>query len=94
MSPMTAIGSGAARSRTKSHSPRSQTESINASHSALIDSSLSFTRFRVNPALTSLRRNTCAGSSMSIIIGMAGWSGRIPPALENNSGWRSASITA
>ncbi len=45
-----------------------------------------FTRKRVKPALTSLRRNRCAGSSMSIIIGRAGWSGRMPPALENSSG--------
>ncbi|CFE42618.1 Uncharacterised protein [Mycobacterium tuberculosis] len=86
MSPITAIGSGAARSRTKSHSPRSHTASIRVSHSAAIDASLSFTRLRVKPALTSLRRNRCAGSSMSIIIGRAGWSGRMPPALENSSG--------
>ena len=32
MSPITAIGSGAAMSRTKSHSPRSHTESISVSH--------------------------------------------------------------
>ncbi len=35
MSPMTAIGSGAAMSRTKSHSPRSHTASISESHSVL-----------------------------------------------------------
>ena len=34
MSPITAIGSGAAMSRTKSHSPRSHTASISVSHSA------------------------------------------------------------
>ena len=37
MSPMTAIGSGAAMSQTKSHSPRSHTASISVSHSELID---------------------------------------------------------
>ena len=37
MSPMTAIGSGAARSQTKSHSPRSHTASISASHREPID---------------------------------------------------------
>jgi hypothetical protein len=37
MSPITAIGSGAAMSRTKSHSPRSHTASINVSHSEPID---------------------------------------------------------
>ena len=68
MSPMTAIGSGAARSQTKSHSPRSHTASINVSHSASILDSRSFTRLRVNPELTSLRRNRCCGSSISIII--------------------------
>ena len=36
MSPMTAIGSGAAMSQTKSHSPRSHTASIRVSHSAPI----------------------------------------------------------
>lgn len=94
MSPMTAMGSGAARSQTKSHSPRSQTLSIRASHSAPIEASRSLTRFRVKPALTSLRRNRWAGSSIAIIMGGASWSGRIPPALENSSGARSASITA
>ena len=49
MSPMTAIGSGAARSQTKSHSPRSHTASISVSHSELILDSRSFTRLRVNP---------------------------------------------
>ena len=91
---MTAIGSGAARSQTKSHSPRSHTASISASHREPIAPSRSFTRLRVNPELTSLRRNRCCGSSISIIIGSGGWSGRMPPALENSSGCRSASITA
>ena len=91
---MTAIGSGAAMSQTKSHSPRSHTASISVSHSAPIAASRSLTRLRVKPALTSLRRNRCAGSSIAIIIGGASWSGRMPPALENSSGCRSASITA
>ena len=39
MSPMTAIGSGAARSRTKSHSPRSHTASMSMSHSEPIEDS-------------------------------------------------------
>ena len=47
---------------------------------------LSITRLRVKPALTSLRRNRCAGSSMSIMYGMPGWSGRMPPVLENSLG--------
>ena len=72
MSPMTAIGNGAAMSRTKSHSPRSQTSSIRVSQSRSIEGTLSITRLRVNPALTSLRRNRCAGSSMSIMNGMPG----------------------
>ncbi len=67
MSPITAIGSGAAISRTKSHSPRSHTASMRVSHSRAIDGSFSLTRLRVKPALTSLRRNRCAGSSMSIM---------------------------
>ena len=91
---MTAIGSGAARSRTKSHSPRSHTASISVSHSASMDFALSFTCLRVKPALTSLRRSRCAGSSMSIMCGSGGLVGRMPPVLENSSGWRSASITA
>ena len=94
MSPMTAIGSGAARSQTKSHSPRSHTASINVSHREMIDPSRSFTRLRVKPELTSLRRSRCCGSSISIIISTPGWSGRMPPALENSSGLRSASMTA
>ena len=68
---MTAIGSGAAMSATKSHSPRSHTASISVSHNAPIEGSLSFTRLRVKPALTSLRRNRCPGSSIAIIIGGA-----------------------
>ena len=94
MSPMTAIGNGAAMSRTKSHSPRSHTASIRVSHNRPIDGVLSSTRLRVNPALTSLRRNRCEGSSMSIMYGIPGCSGRIPPALENISGSRSTSMTA
>ena len=46
---MTAIGSGAARSQTKSHSPRSQTASINVSLSEVIEASRFFTRLRVKP---------------------------------------------
>ena len=49
MSPMTAIGSGAARSQTKSHSPRSHTASINVSLSEVIEASRFFTRLRVKP---------------------------------------------
>ena len=40
----------------------------------------------VNPSLTSRRRRTCSGASVSIIIGRASLSGRIPPALEKVSG--------
>lgn len=72
MSPITAIGSGAAISRTKSHSPRSQTASIKVSQSFSMDGTLSITRLRVKPELTSLRRNRCAGSSMSIMYGIPG----------------------
>ena len=91
---MTAIGSGAAMSRTKSHSPRSHTASISASHSFSMAGTLSMTRLRVNPELTSLRRRMCAGSSMSIMYGIPGWSGRMPPVDENSSGLRSASSSA
>ena len=94
MSPMTAIGRGAARSRTKSHSPRSHTASISTSQRVTIPAARSDTRLRVKPAFTSLRRTRWAGSSMSIMYGIAGWSGRMPPVEENPSGFRSASSTA
>ena len=69
MSPITTIGSGAAMSRTKSHSPRSHTASMSVSHSARSTARWSVTRCGVKPLLTSLRRSRCCGSSMSIIIG-------------------------
>ena len=69
---------------TKSHSPRSQTGSMIASH----DCRGSRPRCRapgcgVKPRFTSLRRFQCSGSSMSIIIGIGPLSGRMPPAFEN-----------
>ena len=84
MSPIMIIGSGAAMSQTKSHSPRSHTASMIASHDvADLRSSLSRTRRGVKPRFTSLRRFQCSGSSMSIIIGIGPVSGRMPPAFEN-----------
>ncbi|CNI15524.1 Uncharacterised protein [Mycobacterium tuberculosis] len=65
MAPITAIGSGAAMSRTKSHSPDSHTASINSSQSLPMDGTFPTTRVPVNAALTSLRRNRCSGSSIS-----------------------------
>ncbi len=83
---MRIIGSGAAMSWTKSHSPCSQTVSMIASHTSRIFCSLSRTRRGVKPLLTSFRRFQCSGSSMSIIIGIGPLSGRIPPAFENVAG--------
>ena len=80
------IGSGAATSLTKSHSPRSHTASMISSQPARTSVSLSRTRRGVKPLFTSFRRCRCSGSSMSIIIGSGGKSGRMPPAFENVSG--------
>ena len=70
-------------SHTKSHSPRSQMPSMISSQTARILSSLSRTRRGVKPRFTSLRRDQCCGSSMSIIIGIGPLSGLMPPAFEN-----------
>ena len=91
---MSIIGSGAAMSVTKSHSPRSHTASMISSHAFLISSSLSRMRRGVNPLLTSLRRFQCSGSSMSIIMGMGPFTGRLPAAFENVSASFSAASTA
>jgi hypothetical protein len=87
-SPITIRGSGAAMSRTKSHSPRSHTASMISSQIRRSRSSWASTRRGVKPLLTSLRRSLCPGSSMSIIIGLAALSGRMPCALENTPGIR------
>lgn len=50
------------------------------------------TRRGVNPALTSLRRSLCSGSSMSIIIGSGPLSGRMPWPLQNSPGCRETSL--
>ena len=94
MSPITIIGSGAAMSRTKSACPCSHTLSRMASHTLRTACSLSRMRLGVKPSLTSRRRRTCSGASKSIIIGSAGLSGRIPPALENVSGSFEISLTS
>ena len=86
MLPMTIMGSGAAMSVTKSAEPRSHTRSMMASQMVRMPSSLSRIRLGVNPSLTRRRRRTCSGASMSIIIGRASLSGRMPPAFENVSG--------
>ena len=83
MSPIMIIGSMAATSLTRSHSPCSQTESMISSQAWRTLSVSSRTRRGVKPRLTSLRRLQCSGSSMSIIIGSGPLSGRMPPALEN-----------
>ena len=57
-----------------------------ASQTPRIPSSLSRMRLGVKPSLTRRRRRTCSGASVSIIIGRASLSGRIPPALEKVSG--------
>ena len=65
------IGSGAAMSRTKSHSPRSHTASMIASTTcADLRLAARAPAPGVKPRLTSLRRFQCSGSSMSIIIGI------------------------
>ena len=81
-------GSGAAMSHTKSHSPRSQTRSMISVQMRRTVGSWSRTRRGVNPRFTSFRRREWWGSSMSIIIGSAGESGRMPPALDHTSGVR------
>ena len=87
-------GSGAAMSRTKSHSPRWHTASIASSHTARTCSSSALTRRGVKPALTSLRRRLCSGASKSIIIGSGGNLGRMPPAFENTAGSVPAAFTS
>ena len=57
-----------------------------ASQMVRMPSSLSRMRPGVNPSLTSRRRRTCSGASVSIIMGSGKPSGRIPPALEKVSG--------
>ena len=57
-----------------------------ASQMIRMPSSLSRIRRGVNPSLTSRRRRTCSGASVSIIMGRASLSGRMPPALEKVSG--------
>ena len=81
-------GSGAARSCTKSHSPRSHTASIRSSQIAAMRSPRARTCAGVNPALTSLRRLRWSGASMSSIHATGPVSGRVPPAFENVSGSR------
>ena len=83
---MMIMGSGAAMSRTKSAVPASHTRSRMASQTLRIPSSLSRMRLGVNPPLTSRRRLTCSGASVSIIMGRGNPSGRMPPALEKVSG--------
>ena len=85
MSPMTAMGSGAAMSATKSQRPFSHTVSRMASQATRTESSMARTRRGVKPSETSRRRRTCSGASKSIIIGSAGDLGRMPCALENDS---------
>ena len=72
-------------SRTKSHSPFSQTWSRMSSQISAHPSLARAHRLGVNPSLTRRRRLWCSGASMSIIMGNAGKLGRIPPALENVS---------
>ena len=93
-SPIMIIGSIAATSVTKSHSPRSITESMISSAAARTAGSLPRTCFGVKPLFTRRRRRLCSGSSMSIIIGSAKASGRQPSAFEKRSGWRDTSRTS
>ena len=86
MLPITIMGSGAAMSRTKSADPCSHTRSMMASQIIRMPSSLSRIRRGVKPSLTRRRRRTCSGASVSIIMGSASLSGRMPPALEKVSG--------
>ena len=94
MSPITAMGSGAAMSATKSQLPLSQTVSRMLSQARRSWSSMARTRFGVKPSETSRRRRTCSGASKSIIIGRAGYLGRMPWALEKASVSTEAAFTA
>ncbi len=91
---MTASGSGAAMSRTKSQAPCSQTVSMTRSQIARMWSSISRTRRGVKPALTNRRRRTCSGASKSIIIGSGGNFGRMPPAFEKTAVSVDAALTS
>ena len=94
MLPMTIMGRGAAMSLTKSADPCSHTRSMMASQMVRIPSSLSRIRLGVNPSLTSRRRRTCSGASVSTIIGRGKPSGRMPPALEKVPGSLETSRTS
>ena len=94
MSPITAMGSGAAMSATKSQLPLSQTVSRMVSQATRSWSSMARTRLGVKPSETSRRRRTCSGASKSIIIGRGGYFGRMPWALENASVSTEAAFTA
>jgi hypothetical protein len=90
---MTIMGSGAARSRTRSHSPRSQTRSIRSSQMPPTQSAPTRRRAGVNPLPTSYLLVRCGAPSMSIIQGSGLVSGRLPPAFEKLTGSRDAVIT-
>ncbi len=90
---MTAMGSGAAMSATKSHWPRSQTVSMMESQARRSESSMARTRFGVKPSETRRRRSTCSGTSNSIIMGSGGDLGLMPCALENDSVSTEACLT-
>jgi hypothetical protein len=86
MSPITIIGSGAATSRTKSQRPCPATAAMSSRQIRRSFGSWSSTRRGVKPRFTSPRRRLCSGSSMLIIDGIAGASGRELPLEQNSSG--------
>ena len=94
MSPITAMGRGAAMSATKSQPPCSHTVSRMRSQATRSWSSMARTRLGVKPSETSRRRRTCSGASKSIIIGRGGYLGRMPWALEKASVSTEAAFTA
>ena len=67
---MTAMGRGAATSRTKSQLPFSATPSISCPTTRRIKGSWSLTRRGVKPRFTRLRRRLWSGSSRLIIDGI------------------------
>jgi hypothetical protein len=91
---MTIIGSGAARSWTKSQAPRSTTRSISSLQTARMRGSWSDTRRGVKPRFTRLRRCLWRGSSRLIIDGIGGESGRELWREQKVGGSRDSAITS
>jgi hypothetical protein len=94
MSPIMIIGRCAATSPTKSNERFARARSIRSTQIARTFASCSAMRRGVNPLFTRLRRRLCAGSSMLIMDGIGGESGRMPSALQKVSGFLATRITS